>query len=65
MKSCTLTLAQVTSAMLRTEKLINWYNTKYNFDMTKATQKQQREYRTCLTMWDTFKSYRDSLKAVA
>lgn len=54
-----LTLKSITSSMLRFEKVINWYNKKYNFEVP-ATQKQ---YFMALNCWDALKSARDILKA--
>lgn len=31
--------------------------------MSKATEKEQKEYNMCFSMWDSFKAKRDELKA--
>jgi hypothetical protein len=58
-------LKKITSFMLKDEKIINWYNKKYNFDITTAPVKDQKEYAARLASWDMWKSKRDNLKQVA
>ena len=54
-----ITLKKMTAMMIRWEKLINWYNKKYNFEVP-ANEKQ---YHMALNIWDTLKANRDLLKA--
>lgn len=56
-----VTLKEITNAMNNIEKVINWYNKKYSFDISKATTKEQKEYNSLLQRWDFLKIKRDSL----
>jgi len=58
-----VTVKQIESLMFKTEKLINWYNKKYNFDMSLASAKEVKEYESALKSWDNLKTKRDQLKA--
>lgn len=58
-----ITVKSLTASMNRIEKNINWFNKKYNYDMSNAPVKHQKEYNMCLSMWDSFKAKRDQLKA--
>lgn len=53
---------EITRIMNSFEKMINWYNKKYNFDISKAPAKQQKEYNMYLRLWDELKAKRDGLK---
>lgn len=57
-----VTAKQITSLMLKNEKIISWYNRKYNFDMSSASPKEVKEYESKLAQWDFMKQKRDSLK---
>jgi hypothetical protein len=54
-----VTLRQITGMMNRLEKVIAWYNKKYNFQVP-ATEKQ---YHSAINVWDQLKVKRDILKA--
>jgi hypothetical protein len=54
-----VTLKQVTGIMKTYERIINWYNKKYNFEVP-ANEKQ---YHSALQIWDTLKAKRDLLTA--
>lgn len=58
-----VTIKDITRMMISTEKLINFYNKKYNFEIENASAKEQREYKSALERWDFMKSKRDQLKA--
>ncbi len=49
--------------MNRLEKLIAFYNNKYQFDISKGSINEQKEYNLAVKMWDAFKVKRDQLKA--
>lgn len=51
-------LNDVTRMMRSYEKVINWYNKKYNFEVPKT----ETQYYSALNIWDTLKSKRDLLK---
>lgn len=53
-----VSLKQITGIMNRYEKLINWYNKKYNFDVPANI----KEYHSALNIWDQLKTKRDQLK---
>lgn len=57
----TTTLNDLTRMMRNIEKIINWYNKKYNFQMNQASAKEQKEYNCLLERWDFLKAKRDSL----
>ena len=57
-----VTLPQVTNLMKRTEKRIQFYNTKYNFDLSFAPKKEIAAYEAELRNWDFLKRKRDLLK---
>jgi hypothetical protein len=59
-----LTLKSVTATMLRQEKIINFYNRKYNFKIETAPKQCQRAYNVSLAIWDTYKPLRDELKTL-
>jgi hypothetical protein len=56
-----VTLKDVTRIMHKIEKIISFYNRKYNFKIENATDKERREYESLLKQWDVLKSKRDSL----
>jgi len=56
------TLKTITLLMAQTERLISWYNKKYNFDMSLASAKEVKEYESALQRWDNLKSKRDLVK---
>ena len=58
-----VTLKDVTRMMINIEKLINWYNKKYNFEIEKASEKEQKEYSDLMSRWDFMKAKRDQLIA--
>lgn len=55
-----VTLKQVTATMIRYEKLISWYNRKYNYDVPTTC----KDYHSALIVWDQLKVKRDQLKAM-
>ena len=55
-----VTLKQITGMMLRYEKLIAWYNKKYNFKVPE----KHKDYYSALSIWDTLKDKRNELKAL-
>lgn len=59
------TFQTITNFMLKDEKIINWYNKKYSFDMSKATAKEHKEYQARLASWDMWKAKRNQLKQAA
>lgn len=59
-----LTMKSVTATMLRQEKIINFYNRKYNFEIEKAPKQCQRAYKCSIAIWDAFKPLRDELKTL-
>lgn len=44
--------------MHRYEKVINWYNKKYNYNVPDSI----KEYHSALNIWDQLKIKRDQLK---
>ena len=56
-----VTLQDITRLMIKTEKLINWYNKKYNFEMRSASEKEVKEYESAIQNWDFLKTKRDLL----
>lgn len=56
------TQKEITRMMRNIEKVINWYNKKYNFAIETASQKEQNEYNALLQRWDFMKAKRDELK---
>jgi hypothetical protein len=56
-----VTLKDITRLMNKTEKLINWYNKKYNFQMENASAKEVKEYEGAIQRWDFLKAKRDLL----
>lgn len=58
-----VTVKDIERMMFKTEKLINWYNKKYNFDMSLASAKEVKEYESALKNWDFMKAKIDQLKA--
>lgn len=58
-------LKKITSFMLKDEKIISFFNKKYNFDMDNAPVKDQKDYEARLQSWDMWKEKRDQLKQVA
>ena len=59
-----MTRIQITSSMIRFEKLINFYNRKYNFDTeTLGTEKEKKDYSMSIKLWDALKRKRDSINA--
>lgn len=59
-----VTLKELNRIINSFEKVINWYNKKYNFDIAKATHKEQKEYYSNINVWDTLKVKRDYLKSL-
>ncbi len=57
-----VTLKDITRMMSNLEKVINWFNKKYNFEMELATDKEQKKYNSALSNWDFLKVKRDELK---
>jgi U3 small nucleolar ribonucleoprotein component len=60
-----VTFNQMTSLMNKAEKIIMWYNRKYNFDMSLAKAKEQKEYSNMQELWERVRTQRDSLKTAA
>ena len=58
-------LKTATRLMNKYEKIINWYNRKYSFDMSKASAREQKEYTMMQNAWDGMKAKRDALKIAA
>lgn len=58
-----LTVKGFTSVMRTHERIINFFNKKYDYDMDKATDKDRREWQRSLDTWDGLKVNRDTLKA--
>lgn len=59
-----VTLKELNRIINSFERVINWYNKKYKFDIAKATQKEQKEYYSNINVWDTLKVKRDYLKSL-
>ena len=59
-----ITLEMVTAMMHRAEKLIAYYNNKYNYDMELAPINERAEWNSALELWDVAKANRDKLKGV-
>jgi hypothetical protein len=57
-----VTFSQITSLMNKYEKIIMWYNRKYNFDMSLAKPKEQKEYASIQSAWEFARTKRDELK---
>jgi hypothetical protein len=55
------TKKEITRIMRSYEKVIGFYNSKYNFDISNGTEKEQKEYNSALNIWDQLKAKRDSL----
>lgn len=53
-------LKEATRVMRSYERLIQWYNRKYNFEVPETC----REYYSALKIWDELKAIRDNLKTV-
>lgn len=60
-----ITLKQMASFMLRMERIINFYNKKYSFEIERGTAQEQKEYRMAQSGWDTAKAHRDRMKSAA
>lgn len=60
-----VTLSKITSAMRSYERVINWYNRKYNYNMEAAPEKDRKDYEAKQSVWDYLKGKRDELKAAA
>ena len=59
-----MTYSEITKSMKRWEKLINFYNKRDRFDTeTLGTEKEKREYKMALNVWDQLKIKRDQMKA--
>lgn len=57
-----ITVKKLTSMMRREERLINYYNTKYEYQIEEeASPKEQAEYQGALNRWDAAKQHRDLL----
>ena len=56
-----VTLKDITRLMIKTEKIINWYNKKYNFQMESASAKEIKQYEGAIKTWDFLKAKRDLL----
>lgn len=59
-----ITLKKVTSIMNRYEKLISYFNKKYGHNIDNASEKDAKEWRSALSVWDIAKARRDTLKAI-
>ncbi len=59
-----VTLKDVTRMMNNIEKILAFYNKKYNFDMDKAKPKEQKEFKCLTERWDFMKVKRDELKSI-
>lgn len=57
-----ITLKDITSAMRRAEKLISFFNHKYDYNMALASDSDKKQWRMALGRWDTFKIHRDIIK---
>lgn len=44
------------------EKIIHFFNRKYNFEIEKAPKNEQKAYSNLLARWDNLKVKRDRLK---
>jgi len=58
-----MTIRQITAMMHRAEKLIAFYNRRYNFDIDAAKPAEQVEWRSALARWDAMKIQRDNMLA--
>jgi hypothetical protein len=45
----------IATTMRAYEKVIMFYNIKYNYDITNGTVKEQKEYNSALNIWDQLK----------
>lgn len=58
-----VTIKDITRMMRTYERIVSFYNNKYQFDISKAPAKDQKKYSSALNSWDFMKSKRDQLKA--
>ena len=58
-----ITITVITRAMHRLEKIISYYNKKYDYDLNNAANKERAEYNSAIVRWDVMKAHRDILKA--
>lgn len=58
------TVKEITRMMKSYERVITWYNKKYNFNISLASPKEQKEYNSILNIWDSLKAKRDLLTAL-
>lgn len=56
-----ITLKNVTAMMNRYEKLIAYFNNKYEYNIENASEKEAKEWRSALNVWDRAKITRDTL----
>lgn len=49
--------------MNKYEKIINWYNRKYNYNIEAGTAKEQKEYASMQRAWGFARTKRDEMKA--
>lgn len=54
-------IKEIERIMKKYEKIIMFYNRKYNYDITLGTKKEEKQYLSALNIWDQLKSKRDSL----
>ncbi len=58
-----ITLNGLTAMMHQAEKLIAYFNCKYDFDMDKASASERAEWQSTIERWDIMKMHRDTMKA--
>lgn len=56
------TVTELTTVMNNLEKIIQFFNQKYHFDIGKAPEPERRAYQNLLKRWDNLKSKRDRIK---
>lgn len=56
-------LRSITTTMRAYERVINFYNRKYNYEMEQAKPKEIKQYEASIRIWDFLKAKRDQIKA--
>jgi hypothetical protein len=55
-------ISEITAKMHQLEKLIQYFNKKYDYEIEEATKKDKSEWNLALELWDTMKRKRDLIK---
>lgn len=56
------TVSELTTVMNNLEKIIQHFNRKYNYEIDKAPEIEQKAYQSLLNRWDNMKAKRDRAK---